>query len=144
LNEFYYSWGVAAADFNRDGILDVAAGPYIYLGPDYTKSREIYLGQTYNPSTAYPYSPSRQYPSLLPDSSWIEFASDFTGDGWPDVLTTDHAGGTGAVLYVNPKGEARRWDRSTVVPLVQAEITLLRDVDGDGKPELVYGAEGYI
>ncbi|HEX5005889.1 MAG TPA: TonB-dependent receptor plug domain-containing protein, partial [Hyphomonadaceae bacterium] len=33
--------------------------------------------------------------------------SDFTGDGWPDVLL---ANTSGSALYVNPKGEARRWD----------------------------------
>ena len=27
LNDFYYSWGAAAADFNHDGVLDIAAGP---------------------------------------------------------------------------------------------------------------------
>jgi hypothetical protein len=132
LNEFYYSWSVAAADFNRDGVLDLVAGPYIYWGPDYTESREIYLGQTYNASREYP------------NNAWVELAADFTGDGWPDVLTTSHSGNAGAVLYVNPKGEARRWDHYQVVPTIQTEITLLRDIDGDGKPELVFGSEGYI
>ena len=47
-------------------------------------------------------------------------------------------------MYVNPRGEARRWDKYHVVPTVQTEIALLRDVDGDGKPELVYGAEGQL
>jgi hypothetical protein len=144
VSDFFYSWSVAAADFNRDGIMDITTGPYIYYGPDYTRSREVYLAQPYNPAREYPYTPSRQFPAHLPDSSWVVHAHDFTGDGWPDVLTTDHAGGTGAVLYVNPKGEGRRWDRFTVVPLIQSEITLLRDVDGDGQPELVYGAEGYV
>jgi hypothetical protein len=142
--DFFYSWSVAAADFNHDGIMDLTTGPYVYFGPDYTTSREVYLAQPYNPAREFPYAPSRQYPDLLPDSSWVVHASDFAGDGWPDVLTTDHAGGAGAVLYVNPKGEARRWDRFTVVPIINSEITLLRDVDGDGKPELVYGAQGYV
>ena len=144
LNEFYYSWSAAAADFNRDGVMDVTNGPYIYFGPDYTSSREVYLGQTFNPSTDYPYPPSRPAASRLPDSAWVVHASDFTGDGWPDVLTTDHASGGGAVLYVNPRGESRRWDRFTVVPLVQTEITLLADVDGDRRVDLVYGSETYV
>ncbi len=41
INDFHYSWSAAAADFNRDGVLDIVAGPYIYWGPDYTTSREI-------------------------------------------------------------------------------------------------------
>ncbi len=129
LNDFYYSWSATAADINHDGILDVVAGPYYYLGPDYTKSREIYMAQTDNPSTQYA-------------ANMIVFAHDFTGDGWPDVLETSP--GKPAVLYVNPRGEARRWDYFEVVPKVLNEVALLKDVDGDGQPEFVYGADGCL
>jgi hypothetical protein len=129
LNEFFYSFSAAAADINHDGILDVIAGPYVYFGPDYTKSREIYLGETYTPSRSYA------------NASMVNMAADFTGDGWADVLNT---GGGGATLYVNPKNEARRWDSYKVVSAVNLEIVLARDIDGDGKPELIYGAEGYL
>ncbi|HTS27003.1 MAG TPA: FG-GAP-like repeat-containing protein [Bryobacteraceae bacterium] len=132
LNDHFYGWSQAAADVNRDGILDVIAGPYYYLGPDYTTYREIYAARTINPSNQYP------------NDCWVQLAADFNGDGWPDVLTTSHSGGAGAILYVNPKGELRRWDSYKVIPTIQTEITLLRDVDGDGKPELVYGAEGQV
>lgn len=131
LNEFYYSWSAAAADFNRDGVLDIVTGPYYYLGPDYTVAKEIYLAQTTNPSTQYP------------EDSMDNFAYDFTGDGWPDVLNIG-AIGQPAHLYVNPKGESRRWDKYDVVPHVQKEVALVADVDGDRKPELVYGGEGYL
>jgi 3-keto-disaccharide hydrolase/FG-GAP-like repeat/FG-GAP repeat len=134
LSPFYYGWSAAAADFNRDGKTDIVSGPFIYLGPDFLRSREIYPAETYNPSTKYSMN------------DWVEHAYDFTGDGWPDVLTTSHAGGgkDGAVLYVNPKGESRRWEKFKVVPFIQSEETILKDVDGDGKPELVYVAEGYM
>ncbi len=42
LDDFYYSWGAGAGDFNRDGNLDVVAGPYYYLGPTFTTRRELY------------------------------------------------------------------------------------------------------
>jgi hypothetical protein len=134
VSPYYYGWSADAADFNRDGKLDIVSGPFIYFGPDFTVSREIYPAQAYNVSTQYSMK------------DWVEHAYDFTGDGWPDVLTTSHAGGgkSGAVLYVNPKGEARRWEEHQVVAMVQSEATLLRDVDGDGKPELVYVAEGFM
>ncbi len=131
INDLFYSLSAAAADFNRDGILDVIAGPYIYFGPDYTNYREIYLAHTYDASTNYA------------QDSWVEHAADLNDDGWPDVLTTSHAG-QGAVLYINPKGEARRWDRFTVVDTIQKENSVLGDVDGDGKPELVYGADQFV
>jgi Domain of Unknown Function (DUF1080)/FG-GAP-like repeat len=134
ISPFYYGWSAAAADFNRDGALDIVSGPYIYYGPDYTKYREIYSAQGYNSSTQFSMN------------DWVEHAFDFTGDGWPDVLTTSHAGGglIGAVLYVNPKGDARRWESHIVVSPIDSEETILADVDGDGKPELVYMGEGYM
>jgi Domain of Unknown Function (DUF1080)/FG-GAP-like repeat len=132
LSDFYYSWGSAAADFNHDGILDVVSGPYIYYGPDYLKSREIYLAQSSNPTTEFA------------TDATMEFSADFTGDGWPDVITVMFGGGPGVQLYVNPKGEGRRWEKHAVVQTVQSEIAVLRDVDGDGKPELVYSGEGYV
>ena len=121
LSDFYYSWGSAAADFNHDGLLDVVSGPYIYYGPDYLKSREIYLAKSSSPTTEFA------------TDSTMEFAADFTGDGWPDVITATFGGGPGVQLYVNPKGEGRRWDKYTVVKSVQSEIAVLRDIDGDGK-----------
>jgi hypothetical protein len=133
LSDFYYSWGAAAADFNHDGILDVVSGPYIYYGPDYLKSREIWLAKASNPTTEFA------------GDSTMEFAADFTGDGWPDVLTVTFGGAAaGAVLYVNPHGEGRRWDQSKVVASVQSEIAVVRDIDGDGKPALVYEGDGYV
>ena len=131
LNDMYYSWGAAVADFNGDGVNDVAAGPYYFIGPDFTKSREIYLAQTINASTQYP------------GDCMQNFAYDFTGDGAADVICMG-AIGQDLHLYVNPKTELRRWDKFDVVPVVQKEVSLLKDVDGDGKPEFVYGGGGFL
>ncbi len=73
----------------------------------------------------------------------MQYSGDFTGDGWPDVLNASFSGGNaGATLYVNPKGESRRWDSFRVTTAQQTEIAVLKDMDADGKPELVYGAGG--
>ena len=138
ISPFYYAWGAAAGDFNHDGITDVAAGPYYYLGPDYIKRREIYTAVVRNPGKEFS------------TDCWMTYSADFTGDGWPDVITSSFSndggpgGDVGVWLYVNPKGESRRWDKFQVVPAVQSEIAVLRDVDGDGKPEVVYMAEGFV
>jgi hypothetical protein len=122
LNEFYYSWGPAVADFNHDGSLDIVAGPYYYLGPEYTTAREIYIGGTIDPGTQY--------------FNGLQYAYDFTGDGWPDVLNSVFQ--RPAVLYVNPKGESRRWDTYTVTDRMTCEFMLLKDIDGDGTSEFLF------
>jgi len=122
LNEFYYSWGPAVADFNKDGIPDIVAGPYYYLGPDYNVAKEIYIAQTIDASTQY--------------FNGVQYAYDFTCDGWPDVINALFTRST--VLYVNPKGESRRWDTFTVSDALSSEIALLEDIDADGKMEYLF------
>jgi hypothetical protein len=129
VSDFYYSWGAGATDVNHDGVLDVVSGPHVFYGPDYTKRSEIYLQLTSNPSDTYT------------TDAWMQFVDDFTGDGWGDALNCSFAVGPGCYLYVNPKGEPRRWDKYQVIPTYQTEIGVLHDIDRDGKLELVYGAE---
>ncbi len=133
LSDFYYAWSAGAADFNHDGILDIVSGPYIYYGPDYTKYSEMYRAETVNPSTGFA------------SNAWMDFPADWTGDGWPDVVTLAYGGEHGGIfLYVNPKGEERIWEKYKVVDNVQSEIAVMRDVDGDGKPEIVYMGGGQV
>lgn len=127
ISDMYYSWSASAADFNRDGNLDIISGPYIYYGPDFTKSREIYTQTALNPSKDF-------------GNPNYNFAYDFDGDGWPDVF----GGPPNGVLYMNPKGESRRWDRYQVVTGVQSEYSMMRDIDGDGRPELIYSGDGCV
>jgi hypothetical protein len=123
LDEFFYTWGAGVGDLNRDGVLDVIAGPYYYLGPQYTARREIYVAPTINPSAQFP-------------NAGYDFVFDFTGDGWPDVVAGENRP---LFLYVNPKGERRRWAKYPAVPQANSELTLMKDLDGDGKPELIFG-----
>ena len=139
INPYFYAFSVAAADMNRDGNMDFVSGPFIYYGPNFTTGREFYPAETLSPSTDFPSRILPNTPSERGDGNWVAFAADFTGDGWPDVLL---ANTSGSALYVNPKGEARRWDvhRGVIPPATttQAEINLLADVDKDGKLDLVY------
>jgi len=126
IDEFYQSWGATAGDFNKDGVLDVVAGPYYYLGPTYTTRGEIDISPAQAPSTSFA-------------RTMIDYAYDFTGDGWTDVL----AGESRPMhLYVNPKGENHRWAKYPVLPQITSEIALMRDLDGDAKPEIVFGTGG--
>ena len=105
-------------------MLDVVAGPYYYLGPAYTSRREIVC-------RADRAIPSDQFPR-----AGFHFVFDFTGDGWPDVVAGENRP---LFLYVNPKGERRRWAKYPAVPQGNSELVLMRDLDGDGKPEAIFG-----
>jgi hypothetical protein len=122
VNPFYYSWGPAVADFNRDGAPDIVSGQYYYPGPTYSEGRQIYIRGTIDPGTQY--------------FNGLQYAYDFTGDGWPDVLNAEFT--RAAVLYVNPKGASRRWEAFTVTDVMTCEFVLLKDIDGDGKLEFIF------
>lgn len=126
ISDMYYSWSSAAADFNKDGFMDVVAGPYIYYGPDYTRFNEIYMGVAF--------SPSKDFTEVN-----CQYAFDFNNDGWTDILDATPFGR----VYINPKGERRRWDKYSVIPgNVNTEVTIFADIDGDQRPELIYGTSG--
>jgi len=122
LSDFFYSWGATAGDINHDGVPDVIAGPFFYLGPDYTERREFTAARSYSPTSNFP-------------EGMVYFAYDYTGDGWQDIICVDSRP---IYLYVNPKGEPRRWERYNVVPSATSEIEVFGDIDGDGKPEILF------
>jgi Domain of Unknown Function (DUF1080)/FG-GAP-like repeat len=127
LNDFYYAWSATAADVNRDGVLDVLAGPHYFLGPDYRASREIYVSRIYNPGAEYA-------------AGAMNIAHDYTGDGFPDVVVSE---GRSFVMYVNPGKELRRWDRHPAFANT-AEVVAFRDVTGDGAPDVVVLNSGMV
>jgi hypothetical protein len=127
INDMYYSWGCTAGDYNKDGHMDVAAGPWIYFGPGFTRSREIFLAVTTSPGTNF-------------TETNCQYTYDFNNDGWPDIVS----GPNRANLYINPRGESRRWDKYVAIPVIQSEITVFKDIDKDGRPEMIYGADGIM
>jgi hypothetical protein len=122
LSDFFYSWGAGVGDINHDGIPDVVAGPFYFTGPGYTERHEFTAARTYSPGTSFP-------------EGMTYFVHDYTGDGWADIICVDSRP---VYLYVNPKGESRRWDRYNIVPSANSELELFRDVDGDGQPEILF------
>jgi len=126
LSDFFYSWGATAGDINHDGIPDVIAGPFYFLGPDYTVRHEFTAARSYSPSNNFP--EGHNY-----------FAYDYTGDGWTDIICVNSRP---IYLFVNPKGESRRWDRYNIVPGATSEVEVFRDIDGDGKPDILFAGPG--
>lgn len=123
----YYSWSAAVSDFDHDGKQDIAAGAFYYLGPDYKVGKQIYTPVSFNPTSEWP------IPAM------VNLAYDFTGDGWSDVLQmAGNAGNGTGFLYVNPKGQSRHWAKYNTIQPVGNEETLFKDLDGDGRPDLIH------
>ena len=126
--DFYYGWSAAAGDSNHDGVLDVTIANRYYLGPTFTDSRELYLGQAFNPAKEY-------------GPAMVNYAGDFTGDGWDDILVAESRA---PALYVNPRGESRRWTRYTVFPEVISESITFKDVNNDGKVDAIFSGSNKV
>lgn len=139
LSDVFYAEGVAVGDLNRDGHDEVVAGPFYYLGPDFNLARELYPPSIINllgPGERGNYS-----------NCYLSYVHDFTGDGWPDVLMIMGFGprpSFSAHLFINPRGEARHWDNYNVAPVVDSETTQFVDIDGDGKPELIFAQNDVV
>ena len=128
--------GCTVADFDRDGHRDVCAGRYIWFGPGFTE-RAAYTPERDNPDgpSRTPYRADTGYSDYF-----LQFAHDFTGDGWSDILVYGLPG-TPASVFVNPAVSTRdaesRWARHDILDVADGESPDLVDVTGDGRPELL-------
>jgi len=132
LTKDFVAEGCAVADFNHDGHLDVAAGRFLWLGPDF-KEKVAYTPERVNAGgpTKTPYNPATGYSDYF-----IQFAYDFNGDGWADLLVFGLPGDP-AYVYVNPAGKGGDWARHNIFDVADGESPSFVDINGDGKPELL-------
>jgi len=126
LDDRFRSEGVAAADVNRDGRLDVLAGDVWYAAPDWTIHEirppgEFVAGKGYS-------------------TSFANFASDVNGDGWDDFILVGFPGAE-FYWYENPQNETGHWKEHLIWHSACNESPDFEDVDGDGKPELILGSQ---
>ncbi len=129
LTDKFHCEGAYAADFDRDGNLDVVSGPYWYAGPDFQKRREVREPQSFDPKG---YS-----------DNFLTFTGDFNGDGWADILYVPWPG-KDSQWYENPAGKEGRWTAHTALKNVGNESQVWTDVDGDGQNDLVYNIDGFL
>ncbi len=132
LTERFVAEGCAVADFDKDGHADITAGNTIWHGPDFARTTE-FTPPANNPSgpSKTPYDPARGY-----SDSFLAYAHDFTGDGWPEILVYGLPGEP-AHVFVNPQGRASHWEKHAIFDVADGESPGLVDMTGDGKPELL-------
>lgn len=129
LSEKFMAEGAYDGDFNRDGKPDVVAGPYWYEGPDFQKRHEVRPVQTFDP---------KEY-----SDNFLTFVADFNADGWADILYVGFPG-SDAYWYENPAGKEGHWKRRLAARSVGNESPTFGDINGDGRPELIYNIDGYL
>jgi FG-GAP-like repeat len=148
LTDQFWAEGADFGDFNRDGHMDIAYGPFWYAGPDFKVRHE------YRPATA-------SFKRKLPDGTektipgyegalgvhnaysddFLTFVYDFNGDGWPDILVVGFPGAD-TTWYENPGEKGGLWAKHKAFSPTDDESPGFTDLTGDNKPELVCIANG--
>lgn len=129
LNEQFYSEGANFGDFNKDGKMDVVAGPFTYFGPDFKTKKEYTVGKAYDKG-AY-------------SENFFAFTYDFNGDGWTDILIYGFPG-KDASWYENNQNKDGHWTRHKIFDVVDNESPQFEDITGDGKPEIICNTGGFM
>jgi hypothetical protein len=121
----FRSEGVAVADVNKDGKLDVLIGDSWYEAPAWEK-HDIRKPGEFGDGL-------RSYSECM--TCW---ADDINGDGWIDQLVIGFPGSP-AFWYENPKGKPGYWPPHEIWHSACNETPLYADLFGNGRRVLVMG-----
>jgi hypothetical protein len=127
IDDVFRSEGVAAADVNHDGKIDVIHGFAWYEAPTWKMHPIRELKDNKDGAASY-------------SNSFADFAYDVNGDGWTDVICIDFPG-TPCYWFENPKNKEGDWPQHEIWHSAANETPLFTDLTGDGKPELVMSSE---
>ncbi len=121
----FRSEGVAIADVNKDGKLDVLIGDSWYEAPSWAK-HDIRKPGDYGDGL-------HSYSECM--TCWSD---DVNGDGWADEIVVGFPG-VPAYWYENPKGKVGYWTRHEIWHSACNETPLYTDLFGDGHRVLIMG-----
>lgn len=122
LDNRFRSEGVAVADFNNDGHMDIACADLYFAGPDWDV-----MPMTEEPRVFEP----KQY-----SESFVNAADDIDGDGWVDLIVMGFPGRE-TIWYENPGKQGGFWKSHVMLQETNNESPTWADIDGDGQSELI-------
>lgn len=127
IDPIFRSEGVAVADVNKDGKMDVINGEGWYEAPTWKLHPIRKLSDYGNGAGGYSHS-------------FANWTYDLNGDGWMDLICIDFPG-IPCYWFENPKGQEGDWKQHEIWHSAANETPLFNDVTGDGKPELIMASE---
>jgi hypothetical protein len=123
LDTAFRSEGLALADLNGDGKIDIAAGNVYYAGPDWKMVPMLGEPKDFN---RFGYS-----------DAFLCFADDVNRDGRTDLILVGFPGQETRWLE-NPATPGAVWNSHLAIAQTGDENPAYLDVDGDGRRELVF------
>lgn len=126
LTRDFISEGVAVADLNKDGKMDIVAGYYWFEAPNWTR-HEMAPSRVFDPRKEY-------------SESFLNLGMDVNQDGWDDVVIIDFPGKP-AFWFENPKNTPGEWKKHILADSVGIanESPGFIDIDGDGRLDILCG-----
>jgi hypothetical protein len=122
----FISEGVAVADLNKDGKMDIVAGYYWFEAPNWTR-HEMAPSRKFDPRKEY-------------SDSFLNLGMDVNQDGWDDVVIIDFPGKPG-FWFENNKNQPGAWKKHILADSVGIanESPGFIDIDGDGRLDILCG-----
>ncbi len=135
LGPAYVPNSIAVADVNHDGIPDLLVATTIDQGTGNNPGiAAVYLG---TPASSHGYQPGATYPITGTDPSGIA-ALDLTGSGWTDLVVSNFGSGNASIFPHDPANPGKYLPATTLTTGGQPNQVVSGDINGDGKPDLVF------